>query len=101
MNTAFYPVVQQLERVLEFGTDDTVERFSTLPVSRVICNTPTLFGGMGYSSAVDPSFVLGTGTWSGSICSDNVTPLHLVNIKRIAHEARPWRQIAEDTRTAP
>jgi len=78
-----------------------VERFSALPVSRVIVNTPTLFGGMGYSSAVDPSFVLGTGTWSGSICSDNVTPLHLVNIKRIAHEARPWRQIAEDTRTAP
>jgi acetaldehyde dehydrogenase (acetylating) len=56
---------------------------------------------VGYSSAVAPSFVLGTGTWSGSICSDNVTPLHLVNIKRIAHEARPWRQIAEDTRTAP
>jgi predicted ATPase len=26
MNTAFYPVVQQLERVLEFGLDDTVEQ---------------------------------------------------------------------------
>ena len=83
------------------GDPEVIERFSRLPVSRVIVNTPTLFGGMGYSSAVDPSFVLGTGTWSGSICSDNVTPLHLVNIKRIAHEARPWRQIAEDTRTAP
>jgi acetaldehyde dehydrogenase (acetylating) len=86
---------------LHAGDAAIIERFSALPVSRVIVNTPTLFGGMGYSSAVDPSFVLGTGTWSGSICSDNVTPLHLVNIKRIAHEARPWRQIAEDTRTAP
>ena len=83
------------------GDPAIIERFSALPVSRVIVNTPTLFGGMGYSSAVDPSFVLGTGTWSGSICSDNVTPLHLVNIKRIAHEARPWRGIGEDTRTAP
>ena len=35
----------------------------------------------------------GTGTWSGSIVSDNVTPLHLINIKRVAHEARPWRSI--------
>ena len=26
MNTAFYPVVQQLERVLEFGPDDSVEQ---------------------------------------------------------------------------
>jgi acetaldehyde dehydrogenase (acetylating) len=78
-----------------------IERFSALPVSRVIVNTPTLFGGMGYSSAIDPSFVLGTGTWSGSISSDNITPLHLINIKRIAHEARPWRGLAADTATAP
>src|SRR5205823_975584 len=59
---------------LHAGDAAVIERFSALPVSRVIVNTPTLFGGMGYSSAVDPSFVLGTGTWSGSICSDNVTP---------------------------
>jgi acetaldehyde dehydrogenase (acetylating) len=48
---------------------------------------------MGYSTDVDPSFQLGTGTWSGSICSDNVTPLHLINITRIAHEVRPWRTV--------
>ena len=45
-----------------------------------------------WASADDrPSFMLGTGTWSGSIVSDNVTPLHLINIKRVAHEVRPWR----------
>jgi acetaldehyde dehydrogenase (acetylating) len=32
------------------------------------------------SAEVDPSFQLGTGTWSGSICSDNVTPLHLSRV---------------------
>jgi len=67
--------------------------FGTLPAGRIVINTPALFGGMGYSTEVDPSFQLGTGTWSGSICSDNVTPLHLINIKRIAHEVRPWRTV--------
>jgi len=72
---------------------DVVAAFGTLPAGRIVINTPALFGGMGYSANVDPSFQLGTGTWSGSICSDNVTPLHLVNVKRIAHEARPWRGV--------
>jgi acetaldehyde dehydrogenase (acetylating) len=67
--------------------------FATLPAGRIVVNTPALFGGMGYSTEVDPSFQLGTGTWSGSICSDNVTPLHLINIKRVAHEVRPWRTV--------
>lgn len=67
--------------------------FGTLPAGRIVINTPALFGGMGYSTDVDPSFQLGTGTWSGSICSDNVTPLHLINITRIAHEVRPWRSV--------
>jgi acetaldehyde dehydrogenase (acetylating) len=73
--------------------DAVIARFSTLPASRILCNTPSLFGGMGFSCATDPSFMLGTGTWSGSIVSDNVTPLHLINIKRIAHEIRPWRSL--------
>lgn len=67
--------------------------FAALPAGRIVVNTPALFGGMGYSTDVDPSFQLGTGTWSGSICSDNVTPLHLINIKRVAHEVRPWRSV--------
>jgi acetaldehyde dehydrogenase (acetylating) len=70
-----------------------IAMFGTLPAGRIVINTPALFGGMGYSTDVDPSFQLGTGTWSGSICSDNVTPLHLINITRIAHEVRPWRGV--------
>ncbi|MGB3864898.1 MAG: aldehyde dehydrogenase family protein [Xanthobacteraceae bacterium] len=75
--------------------DDVIARFSSLRAGRVVINTPTLFGGMGFSCATDPSFMLGTGTWSGSIVSDNVTPLHLINIKRVAHEIRPWRSLYE------
>jgi acetaldehyde dehydrogenase (acetylating) len=95
---------QRCREVLEFGgeghtlglhceSDEIISAFSALPASRIVINTPTLFGGMGFSCATDPSFMLGTGTWSGSIVSDNVTPLHLINIKRVAHEARPWRSI--------
>ena len=53
-------------------------------------------GGMGYSTDLEPSFMLGTGTWSGSITSDNVTALHLINIKRVAYQNRPWRDIYEE-----
>lgn len=78
---------------LHASDEGVIARFSTLASSRFLVNTPSLFGGMGYSTALDPSFMLGTGTWSGSIVSDNVTPLHLINIKRIAHECRPWRGV--------
>ncbi len=80
------------------GRDEAmIARLSELPASRIIVNSPSLLGGMGFSAGTDPSFMLGTGTWSGSIVSDNVTPMHLINIKRIAHENRPWRDIYSPT----
>lgn len=71
--------------------ESVIAQLSELPVSRIPVNTPSLFGGMGYSTSIGPSFMLGTGTWSGSLTSDNVSPLHLINIKRLAYEVRPWR----------
>ena len=73
--------------------DAVIARMSDLPASRFPVNTPSLFGGMGYSTSIGASFMLGTGTWSGSMVSDNVTALHLINIKRVAFEARPWRDL--------
>jgi acetaldehyde dehydrogenase (acetylating) len=78
------------------GDPEIVARLSQLPASRIPVNTPSLFGGMGYSTEIGPSFMLGTGTWSGSITSDNVSPLHLINIKRVAYESRPWRGLYGD-----
>ena len=72
---------------------NTVAQFSQLPVGRLLVNTPAITGGMGFSTDLEPSFMLGTGTASGSIVSDNVTALPLINIKRIAYESRPWRDI--------
>lgn len=77
--------------VIHSSDNSVVARYSGLPVGRVLVNTPAIMGGMGYSTDLEPSFMLGTGTSSGSIVSDNVTALHLINIKRVAYESRPWR----------
>jgi len=82
--------------VIHCHDGDVVARYATVPTGRVIVNTPAIMGGMGYSTDLEPSFMLGTGTWSGSITSDNVTALHLINIKRVAYESRPWRDIYEE-----
>ncbi|MGB1255816.1 MAG: aldehyde dehydrogenase family protein [Thiolinea sp.] len=81
--------------VVHSNDPQIVSEFSRIPVGRVLANTPAIMGGMGFSTDLEPSFMLGTGTWSGSITSDNVTALHLINIKRVAYENRPWRDIYE------
>lgn len=82
--------------VVHSDDPSVVAKFASVPTGRVIVNTPAILGGMGYSTDLEPSFMLGTGTWSGSITSDNVTALHLINIKRVAYECRPWRDIYEE-----
>lgn len=74
---------------------EVVARFSALPAGRVFVNVPCMHAGIGFSADVEPSFMLGTGTLSGSITSDNVTALHLINIKRVAYESRPWRSLPD------
>ncbi|OLE55013.1 MAG: hypothetical protein AUG51_05080 [Acidobacteria bacterium 13_1_20CM_3_53_8] len=60
-----------------------------MPASRVTVNTPTTHGAIGFSTALPPSMTLGCGSWGGNVTSDNVSPLHLMDIKRVAWETRP------------
>ena len=60
-------------------------KFSEKPVFRILVNTASSQGGVGASTGLAPAFTLGCGTWGGSATSDNVTPMHLINIKRIAY----------------
>jgi len=62
-----------------------VLEFSAKPASRIVVNTGSTMGGVGASTGLAPSFTLGCGTWGGSSVSENVTPMHLVNIKRVAY----------------
>jgi acetaldehyde dehydrogenase (acetylating) len=60
-----------------------------MPASRVIVNSPTTHGAIGFSTALPPSMTLGCGSWGGNVTSDNVSPWHLMDIKRVAFETRP------------
>ncbi|HET9200851.1 MAG TPA: aldehyde dehydrogenase family protein, partial [Dehalococcoidia bacterium] len=59
------------------------------PAFRICVNTPTTHGSIGLTTGLDPAMTLGCGGWGGNITSDNITPRHLLNIKRIAYETRP------------
>ena len=58
------------------------------PAFRIAVNTPTTFGSTGISSGLAPAMTLGCGGYGGNITSDNITPQHLLNIKRLAYEVR-------------
>jgi hypothetical protein len=60
-----------------------------MPASRVIINSPTTHGAIGFSTDLSPSMTLGCGSWGGNVTSDNVSPIHLMDIKRVAFESRP------------
>lgn len=67
---------------------EIVMKFAAKPVFRILVNTGSTQGGVGVSTAISPAFTLGCGTWGGSATSDNVTPEHLINIKRVAYGIR-------------
>jgi len=67
--------------ILEFGLKK--------PAFRICVNTPTTHGSIGMTTGLDPAMTLGCGGFGGNITSDNITPRHLLNIKRLAYEIRP------------
>jgi len=88
-------------RLLDFGgtghtmamhaTDEGVirEMALALPAFRLVVNSPATLGAIGYTTRLFPSMSLGCGTPGGNITSDNISPMHLVNLKRLAYERRP------------
>lgn len=55
------------------------------PVSRLLVNTPGALGGVGATTNLAPALTLGCGAVGGSATSDNVGPLNLMNIRRVAY----------------
>jgi acetaldehyde dehydrogenase (acetylating) len=104
---SFYPVanadaaIEQCRRLLEFGgmghtcsihsrDEAMIRRFGQkMPAFRVCVNTSAVHGSIGYSTNLFPAMTLGCGALGGNITSDNIGPMHLLNVKRIAWEARP------------
>lgn len=67
--------------ILEFGLHK--------PAFRICVNTSTTHGSIGLTTGLDPAMTLGCGGFGGNITSDNISPRHLLNIKRLAYEVRP------------
>ena len=68
---------------------DVIRRFALqIPVSRFLVNTPAALGGIGATTNLFPALTLGCGAVGGSSSSDNISPLHLINIRRVAWDAK-------------
>ena len=62
-----------------------VERFAkAVPVSRFLVNTPASMGGVGMTTGLFPAMTLGCGAVGGSSSSNNIGPMDLLNIRRVA-----------------
>ena len=62
-----------------------IEKFALrIPVSRFLVNTPAALGGIGASTNLFPALTLGCGAVGGSSSSNNISPLDLINIRRVA-----------------
>jgi acetaldehyde dehydrogenase (acetylating) len=58
------------------------------PAFRICINTPAALGAVGYTTNLFPSMTLGCGAQGNNITSDNISPLHLINLKRVAWGVR-------------
>ena len=66
---------------------DVVRKFALkIPVSRFLVNTPAALGGIGATTGLFPALTLGCGAVGGSSTSNNISPLDLINIRRVAWE---------------
>ena len=79
--------------------DEIIRQFGLQkPVFRIVVNTQAALGAVGYTTRLFPSMTLGCGTLGGNITSDNISPLHLINIKRVAYSRT--QELGEDSSRA-
>ncbi len=78
--------------VIHSQDEEVIRQFALKkPVSRLLVNTPSSQGAVGGTTNLFPSFTLGCGSVGGSATSDNVSPLNLINIRRVAYGTKdPW-----------
>jgi acetaldehyde dehydrogenase (acetylating) len=67
-----------------------------IPASRIVVNTPSALGGIGGTTGLMPSLTLGCGAIGGSATSENVGPMNLLDIKRVAYGIRRMEDIRRD-----
>ena len=82
--------------------ESVVKRFAAaVPASRVLVNTPAALGGIGASTCLFPALTLGCGAVGGSSSSNNIGPLDLINIKRVAWGVRELEDLRAGDASSP
>lgn len=75
---------------------DLVDRFAkVIPASRIMVNASGSLGGVGAVTNLFPALTLGCGAEGGSSSSNNIGPLDLINIKRVAFGVRDIEEIRD------
>lgn len=88
--------------VLHTENDNIVREFGLrIPVSRLLVNTPGSLGGIGGATNLVPAFTLGCGAVGGSSTSDNIGPMNLLNIRRVAYGVRELEELRETESNQP
>jgi len=59
-----------------------------MPAMRVLVNTSAPQGSTGITTNLFPAMTLGCGAAAGNATSDNIGPLNLINVKRVAYAVR-------------
>lgn len=83
---------------------EVIRRFAEkIPVSRFLVNTPAALGGIGATTGLFPALTLGCGAVGGSSSSNNISPMDLINIRRVAWntEEAPAKSAPEIARVSP
>lgn len=76
--------------------DELVRKFFMKPACRILVNTGGTMGGTGISTGLNVAFTLGCGTCGGSSVSENVSPLNLINVKRVAYGLKNCQTLMSD-----
>jgi acyl-CoA reductase-like NAD-dependent aldehyde dehydrogenase len=77
--------------------EKVVEKFALkIPVSRFLVNTPAALGGIGASTGLFPALTLGCGAVGGSSSSNNISPMDLINIRRVAWQREEKPSVSVD-----
>ncbi|EHM10723.1 acetaldehyde dehydrogenase (acetylating) [Thermanaerovibrio velox DSM 12556] len=66
------------------------------PVSRVIVNAGSSLGAVGATTGLFPSMTLGCGAVGHNATSDNVGPMHLINVRRVAWGLKEIEELGAD-----
>ena len=84
---------------LHTQNEDIVRKFAVKPASRILVNTGGSMGGTGISTGLNVAFTLGCGTCGGSSVSENVSPLNLINVKKVAYGLKNCATLLQDDKS--